>query len=103
MACWPTSGRRRGGGIIRPCTRFRLCWPHGPLASWLRTSTPATPGSHRLPLLPLGPSGVHGPPPCGTIPSTLLDQRLTETRSLEREFNPAYGGLRATRHRQRPV
>src|SRR5581483_12375729 len=57
---------------------------------WLVGSGPATlrhPSGHRLPLLPLGPSGVHGPSPRRTCPSTLLDQRLPETPSLERELD----------------
>ena len=56
----------------------------------LRPGIPTSPKRNRLPLLPLGPGGVHGLLPRRTQPSTPFGVNHPGiTVALEGEFNPA--------------
>jgi hypothetical protein len=92
---------RRGGlgtvatvGMNRPCTRRRTrASAHAQIVR-LQPGRPTAPEGGRLPLLPSGPDGVHGPSLRGTRPSTSSDGVGCEDRRPRPGIQPRCSGLR---------
>ncbi len=59
--------------MSRPCTRRRSTTPARTISDRLQPGRPTAPEGDRLPLLPSGPDGVHGPSLRGTRLSTSVD------------------------------
>jgi len=77
-----------------PCTRRRAMEPRTRHIARLRPGRPTAPEGGRLPLLPSGPDGVHGPSLRGTRPSTSSDGVGGGDRRPRPGIQPRCSGLR---------